>query len=216
MGAPPDQIIRMAKEDDAAGWDSIYTRLGKPATPEGYGIEAPKDGGNPEFAKWAATEFHKAGLNSKQAKTVVEGWNNYLKAQTAAQTETTQAQVTADTTALRKEWGAAYDQQIQMAQRAAREFGVDGKTVDAIQSAVGFKGVMKFFSAIGAKLGEAPFVSGNGNHAEGIGGVMTPPQAQHQIKVLKSDVAFVKKYTSGDVAAQEKMAQLHKMAYPDS
>jgi hypothetical protein len=215
VGAPADQIIKLAKEDDAAGWESIYSRLGRPANADGYKLETPKEGGNPEFTKWAANEFHKVGLNEKQAKGIVDSWNKYTQDQGKVGQEKYAAKLGEEQNALKKEWGAAHDQNIAAAKRAAREFGVDPTVIDGLEKTIGFAATMKHFQAIGAKLGESSFVGGNGNSSSG-NGPMTPVQAMEQIKTMRADPGFVKRYIAGDVEARSKMEQLHKYAYPDA
>ena len=215
LGAPQDQVIRLPKEDDAAGWDSVMTRLGRPATPDGYKLEVPKEGGDPAFAKWASEQFHKQGLNEKQGKALAEGWNQRLMESQAAQKEAYTAKVTQEQAALKKEWGAAHDQNQAIAQRAVREFGVDAKAIDAMESAIGLQATVKFFHSIGSRMGEAAFVGGNGRSGDG-NGPMTPAQANSQINALRQDPGFVQKYVAGDAQARAKMEQLHRFAYPDA
>lgn len=214
LGVPQDQLIRLPKEDDAQGWESVHTRLGRPATPDGYKLQATKDPGSPEFVKWASEQFHKNGLSEKQAQSLVEGWNAHTATLREAQTQAYNQKIAEEQGTLKKEWGAAYDQNLSIAKRAAREFGVAPEVIDGIEKSAGFASTMKLFQAIGSKLGDASFVSGgpsvNGN------GPLTPVQAQDQIKALKADPGFVQKYVSGDAGAREKMERLHRFAYPDA
>jgi hypothetical protein len=119
--------------------------------------------------------------------------------------------VAEDTNKLKSEWGGAFDQNVNVAKRAAQEFGVDAATIDKMESAMGFSGVMKFFNTIGSKLGEHAFVDGSGG--EGFNGAMTPNAAQSRIRQLQNDGDFVKKYIAGNVDARAEMERLHKMAY---
>lgn len=213
LGAPQNEVIRMPKEDDAAGWDGVYSRLGRPATPADYKLETPKEGGNPEFTKFASEMFHKQGLNEKQAKGLVDQWNGYMQQQTEGLQTAAAAKLKTETDALRKEWGAAHDQNMNIAKRAAREFGVDPSVVDALEKSGGFAAVMKTFHNIGSRMGEANFVSGNQGGGQGI---PTPEQARSQINALKADPGFSKKYIEGDVKSRQQMEMLHKYAYPES
>lgn len=214
VGAPQDQILKLPKSDaEAAEWEPVYNRLGRPATPDAYKLEVPKDG-NPEFAKWASEQFHKEGLSEKQGQNIVKKWNEYMANTGRSTKEAYSAKIQGEQVALKKEWGAAYDQNIAVAQRAAREFGVDPKVISSIESSAGFNGTMKLFQAIGSKLGDANFHGGNGGNAGG--GALTPAQARDQIKALKGDPGFAAKYIAGDHGARQKMENLHKFAYPDA
>jgi hypothetical protein len=211
LGAPQDQVIKLPKEDDAAGWEAVMNRLGRPATPDAYKLPVP-EGDKGEFAKWASDVFHKAGLSEKQGKAIAEAWNAQTLNMQSGAKEAYTAKVTQEQTALKKEWGAAHDQNMAVAQRAAREFGADPKMIDAIEGAIGLAATMKFFQNLGSRMGESSFVIGSQN---GGNGPMTPAQAKSQITALKSDPGFVSKYVSGDAESRAKMQRLHEFAYPE-
>lgn len=209
VGAPQDKIIKLPADDDKAGWDSVYSRLGRPADPKEYSIVADKEkGGDPAFAEWASKNFHELGLSTKQGQSLVakfaEYTGNFQKTQEAAQIQRLQE----GATNLKKEWGAAYEQNVQIAKRGAAVQGVDKGLLDKIESAIGFDGVMKLFHGFGAKTGESAFVQGQGGN-----GALTPQAAMDKISALKADPGFVKRYTGGDATARAEMQRLHEMAH---
>lgn len=213
LGVPADQVVRLPKDDDPKAWGPIYDKLGRPADPKGYDIPVP-EGQDSGYADWARGTFHELGLSGKQAKALTEKWNAFVaEKMQAAQTEYANG-VKADSEALQKEWGAAYEKHLQIAKGAAREFGLDAKTIDTLEQAMGFAGVMKFMHAIGAKLGEDKFIGGG--KPGGFGDVTTPEMAQAQIRALRNDVEFTKRYVAGDAAARAEMERLHRYAYPES
>lgn len=215
VGAPQEKLLKLPADDDVTGWESVHTRLGKPATPEAYGLKPSKQGESADFSNWAAQEFHKSNLTTKQAQQLSEGWNQYQQAREAEGKSTYQAKGVAEMTALKKEWGAAHDQNMSIAQRAAREFGIEAQVIDTLESSIGYAKTMKLFQNIGSKLGESQFVAGNpGNGSQN--GPMTPAQAKTEIATLRGDPGFVKKYQDGDHVARAKMEALHKYAYPET
>jgi hypothetical protein len=217
-GAGPDKLLKMPAPDDAQGWNDFYNRLGRPETPDAYKLPLP-EGDSGEFAKVASSWFHEAGLTEKQAEAVASKWNEYMgqaqQQMEVQQREQYQQTVQQDNASLQQEWGSAYEQNIQVAKVAAREFGFDGPTIDKMEQALGFGGLMKLMHSIGSKVGEASFVSGESGGA-GRFGVMAPAQAQAQIKALQGDAGFIKRYTAGDADAKSTMERLHKWAYPDA
>jgi hypothetical protein len=114
---------------------------------------------------------------------------------------------------LRKDWGAAYHQNVANAQRAAQTFGLPDKAIQALEKTIGFDGVMKFMSDIGGKIGEHGYVAGGRSQSFGETNVLTPDQARARIQTLKRDHDFVKKYAAGDSEARNKIDRLHQMAY---
>jgi hypothetical protein len=208
VGAPQDKIIKLPGDDDKDGWNSVYSRLGRPQTPEEYKLDVPKEGGDPEFAKWAAGNFHELGLSAKQGQTLAAKFNEYAAGMKAAQDAALIQKLDQGQVTMKKEWGAAFEQNVKVASKAAREFGVSPEVIDKIENAIGYDGVMKLFHSIGSKIGESSFVQGNV-----AGGALTPDQAKAKISALQQDNGWVKKYTAGDLGAREEMSRLHQMAY---
>jgi hypothetical protein len=208
-GVPEDRLLKLPeKDDDTQGWDGIYQKLGKPATPEGYKVQT-KDA---EFGKWAQGTFHELGLSTKQAEKLMGKWNAYAENLNKGQLESYHQKVEQDNQSLKTEWGQAFDQNIGVAQRAARGLGFDATTIDALEKSMGFSGVMKLMHGLGAKMGEGNFVSGDARTSN-FTGAMTPEAAKNRITALRSDPTFVQKYTSGDASAKEEMEKLHRFAY---
>lgn len=210
VGAPADKIVKLPAADDADGWKAVHAKLGCPQTAKEYGFnDDPAKGGNPDFAKWAGENFQKLGLSVKQGQELAAGFEKYAEGLKAAQDQAQIAQLQEGQKGLQKEWGAAYDQNVQIAKRGAAVMGVDKATLDKIENAIGFDGVMKLFHSMGAKTGEASFVPGSPGN-----GALTPAAAAERINALKADPGFVKRYTEGDAAARQEMQRLHEMMSP--
>jgi len=213
VGAPQDQIIKLPKFDDVAGWDSVHTRLGKPANPDGYGLKPVENGMDEEATKWAASEFHKAGLSDKQGKALAEAFNAQTKAAMDSAKAQNDAKTKEETAALKKEWGAAYDKNMSEVKRAVREFGLKDEVIDKISAASGNIETVKFLQAVGSKLLDAGFHTGNpGSNPNG---PFTPEQAKSKIKEFSADPSFSKRYQEGGQMERSMMETLHKQAYPD-
>ncbi len=209
-----EQLVTLPKtSEDTAGWDSVYDRLGRPKNPDGYGFQVPK-GQDPGFITWAAGEFHKLGLTETQGKKLMESFSANSAAAKKQSQDAQSAKAVQDIASLKQEWGAAYDQEVASAKRAGAEFGVDAPKIEAIEKVLGTADTIKFFNAIGKKIGDPKFITGN--PSSGGDGPMTPAQAQEQIKVLRGDPGFVKKYTERDTDAMQRMERLHKYAHPET
>lgn len=213
-GVPQDRLIKLPESAEDTGWADVYAKLGKPSTPEGYGIEV-ADGEDRGFADWAKSTFHKMNMTTDQAQGLLDSFNAYNEAVMAKESEDYGEIVKKQEMDLRKDWGAAYHQNVANAQRAQREFGMPDEGVAALEKAIGFDGLMKFMNAVGSQIGEAAYVDGQRNGGFGEE-KLTPDQAKAKIQALKKDADFTSKYTSGDASAKEKMSRLHQMAYPDS
>jgi hypothetical protein len=214
VGAPADKLLRLPDFDkaDKVELDQFYNKLGRPAESKGYDIPIP-DGVDSSFADAAKAKFHELGLTAKQGKALAE-WNNQFGSELSVQQQEAQQQQVKDQEAsLKHEWGNAYDKQLSIAKNAAASIGLTPEKVDALQSALGYDGVMKLMADIGGKIGEAGFVDGNGS--SNFNGVLTPNQAVARLANLQSDKEWVGKYMAGNMEAKAEMTRLMKMAYPD-
>lgn len=210
MGAPKDRLLKLPeKMDDAEGWKAVYDKLGRPAVPSEYKLEVPK-GEEATYNKWKET-FHELGLNQKQVDKLMGQFNSNAKESAEQIAKQYESKIELDTAYLKKEWGQAYEKHVAQAKAAAREFEMDGETINKLESAMGFAKVMQLMQKIGSKLGSDTFVSGD--KTSGFGGVMTPEMAKNRINALKTDADFVRRYSRGDVAAKDEFDKLHRMAY---
>lgn len=216
MGAPKERLLKLPENlEDKTAMGEVYKRLGMPDKPEDYKLEFAKElGDTKELAAWMQKTFFETGVSRKQASEIVAKWNEVQLANHAAQVEKFNNQANQEQEGLKKKWGQAFEQNVGIARRAAKEFGLDAETVEKLENVMGFTKVMELMNNIGSKLGEAAFHTGN-NHVNA-GYKLTPEAAQNRIKTLREDQAFVSRYLNKDVAAAEEMARLHSMAYPDA
>lgn len=212
MGVPKERLLTLPDKEDAPEWKEIYDKMGRPASADEYKFEVPKENGDENFAKWAKGTFHELGLSRKQAETLAAKWNEFAGG-TAQQMQTQMKErFEQSASALKKEWGAAFEQNTNIAKSAAQQFGVTKEVIDKMEADMGYAEVMKFMHSVGTKVGEAGFVGSNSTQGFG---AMTPAQALAKISALKSDTDFIRRYGAGDSAARSEMEKLHRFAYPD-
>ncbi|HRT83724.1 MAG TPA: hypothetical protein P5523_03715 [Bacteroidales bacterium] len=212
-GAGPDRLVKLPqKPDDQAGWNDVYKKLGRPDKADDYKIDVPQGVGDENFAKWAKGLFHEAGLSKAQGEKIAAKWNEYVLNNAKQTVETSNQNIANQESELKKEWGMAFDKNMETARAAAHEFGLDNETIDKLEDAMGWTGVIKFMHNVGSKLGEHGFVTSSQQQSFG---VMTPEAARNRINLLKSDTDFAKRFMNGEMSAREEMNRLHKMAYPE-
>ncbi len=202
-------IVVPKDEADAEGWGQVYAKLGRPETPEGYGLDK-LEGADPAFAGEAAKAMHELGLSASQATKLAEWWGK----QSTASVEASQAKfletAAADMTKLEQEWGKAAEQNKAVAARGAKALGFTREELDQIERAVGTRALMERFLSVGAKLGEDAMPGGGGAAAG-----LTMDGAKAQIEAKMNDKAFMAKVTAGDGAAKAEFDRLFKAAYPE-
>jgi hypothetical protein len=211
-GVPRERLLKLPEKAEDPAWNDIYNRLGRPDKAEEYGLAAP-EGSDGNFAKMAAGKFHELGLSKTQAQKLSEWWNGSVGDQAKQMQQERVNQLQQEQTALKKEWGAAYDQNVDLAKRAAGKFGLSKELIAKMEAHTGFSDIMKFMANVGTALGEHNYVSGDSKNP-GFG-AMTPDAAMNEMNMLRNDSAWIQKFMNNDVEAKKRWDQLNKYAFPD-
>jgi hypothetical protein len=198
------RTVTIPKEGEDAS--EFYSKLGRPESPDKYDLG--EVGG--KTVDWFRSEAHKLGLSQSQAKTLLEGFNEYSGSLTETQKKDQEVEFTNQMHSLKSDWGSAYDANMNAAKKAVQQFGFTTEDLDAMQSALGPKKVFERMYDIGRALSEDSFESGQRES----GFVMSPAEAINRINELKLDNQFMDKYMSGDKIAVEKFTKLMQAAYP--
>ena len=203
-----EKLLQVPDDLGSKDMDAVWNRLGRPDAPDKYGFKAQDEG----FDKWAKETFHKAGLTANQAKAVIENFEAFDK-QLATEAEGKfKAENELKVNDLKKEWGNAFQQNVNAAKAAAKQFGLDEAMINKMEAAIGFAPVMKMLQQIGAKVGEADFVGSSSTNGGVSKGILSPAQAQAKINELITNADWSSKYINGDVQAKNEMERLSKMA----
>lgn len=192
--------------------DAFYNKLGRPEAADKYSVKPEDFNGVPEDAAKALQDLaHKEGLTEKQYA-AIHKWNNESGAAFEAKlNENAMVESAQQETALKTEWGAAYDANLQVASEAAASLGLSKEQLDAMQIGIGYDGVMKLVHKLGVQVGEGGFIQGEGGRQAGAeGGIMAPKQAQAALNKLVSDPVFMKEW--GDKTHPNHQAALNKKA----
>lgn len=217
-GVPPDRIIKLpgANDNIEEAMGAVYDKLGRPKTAEEYKLNGP-DGKPTELSKTFAPVMHKLGLSAKQAEGLTAAWNEHAAAFVKGQGEQQSATTQAEIAALDTEWGAAKEQNMEVAKRGTTALGklagkeVDAKAIDALQSSLGYVATMKLMHFLGEKTGEGSFVSPGGAASSG---AMTPAAARSEITALGKDAGFMDRLMKGDAETRQRWERLNQYAAP--
>lgn len=225
---PRERLLELPDANaDAAAWEPVYQRLGRPEKPEDYGDLPAVKAGEVDLTPDIKALVHKAGLNPKQAKALVEGFG----ARTAALAEAREAELETraanELAALKREWGQEFDRNIRVGKEVVqRTYAAMGYAnaeamqddLSAIERQIGTGKFLKLFAFIGRGLGEHTFEAGDGKGG-GSGGNpygMTPDRARAAMASLRADPAWVAARLDpshpGYAEAQRKYVELEKIA----
>ena len=218
-----DRLPLPGADSPKEAWDVVYARLGRPDTPDGYafaypdGIDQERVGGDlVALFQQAAPELHALGVTKTQAAGLFKLQAELTAAQQAAAEQALTDRFAADDTALKTEWGAAYDRNLALARRGARELG-GADELGALEAQIGAGRLIRICHRLGELLGEDKLVGGGA--ASGGGMILTPDQARQEIAARQRDADWTKAYFDkahpGHKQAVAEMARLHRFAYPE-
>jgi hypothetical protein len=220
-----DKVALPGKDAKPEEWDALYARLGRPAVPEQYDLNGVA---RPEGMPWNAEgeramlrEMHAAGLSNRQARHLL---SKYAEMQGGAWSEASARgarQVEETRAALRRDWGAAYDEKSDLANRAFRLAFGDG-LAEARQLRLSdgtFLGdhpaLVRAFARLGESLAEHPMAGAKG------GGRLTatPDEARAEIARMHGEPATMRALTDRShpeyATLVAKRDRLYRLAYPE-
>lgn len=190
-----------------------YGVMGRPESPEGYNLEAPEGVEiNQEVTDWYKKTAHELDLDKDKASALYKSFLEFESEIVGKQQQLAEIQAEEDFKALKKDFGPAFDERVELANRALREFG--GEEAIALFKEKGLSNnpaIVKMLANAGMTLAEGKFTEGNNTGKFG----MTSEEASGQISVLRKDPEFMKHYndpsSSKHKEALKKMEDLYKI-----
>jgi len=200
-------VIWPKDETDVDGWSGIYNKLGRPESPDGYGLSV-EEGQDDSFLKAITPKMHELGLTKKQAQGLADVNNQFLAKHNEAIESEWAEKSNEQFAALQKEWGNDFERNAEMAKRALNYAGLTKDQGVALERALGVDVASKMLSFFGANYVEhaspGHFNTGGDNTAS----------ARARISDLKQDADFAKRLYNGDASAKSEWDKLHTIAYP--
>lgn len=177
-------------------WDVFYRSIGRPDTPDGYKYVKPEDINiedlSPEFMKTTFAGFHKAGMNQKQAESVLGMFADHLREVERVVDEIEQREFDEAEQIIRQESGTAYDSRLHLANRMISE-NTQGwpaekreKLLEALNDNALKPFVMDMLANVAGKFMEHKIIP----ESEFMGG-KTPAQVEGEITELKNTKGFI-------------------------
>lgn len=202
-------VVELPGEDaDEQTLNNFFNRLGRPESPDQYGFKPP-EGADPDLMNWFQQTAHQAGLNKQQASKLFDAWNEMSGARIEQMQSQAREQSERAINDLKREWGSAYDAQIDAGKRAVAALGYDEARLNKLEDSMGTAEMLKLFATIGSKMGEDSFEGGRSDDGFGV----SPAVARQQIADLKMDKSFMGEYLKGNPDAVSKMKRLMEKAH---
>lgn len=208
--------LPIPKDPKDPAWQTVYTRLGRPETPDKYQFPELKDlpqgfSVEPEEIKAFQTKAHELGITQSQASALFEHYVTNragLYKTTVGQLE--EKRVEAEK-ALRAEWGGSYEANKALANKALN-LALGDKAQELVDKYGNDPIVVRAFAKLGNHLSEDLLGAGSPKPGD-----MTPEAAKLQIAQIMGDMKhpFYIADHPEHKAAVDKVQDLHKMAYPE-
>lgn len=212
-GVPEERLLKLPEKfyDEKGAMTlegrAIFEKLGTPKDAKEYGFKVDGPNANPKLLETFTKACFDAGIPKGQAEKLFGSMTEFDKANFKDAADMAQSKFRDADSALRKEWGAAHEQNVNIAKEGMRRLEISTKEVDSISAVLGHDKTMKFLKKMGEAVGEAAFITGQSQAK-----VMEPATARAKIKELMADKSFYDKLTTGDVGAREQWDRLHQQA----
>jgi hypothetical protein len=204
-----DKVVKPGKNATPEQWNEFYKALGRPDSPEGYKFEMPEELRNESREKLFAGKAHELGLLPHQVEGLSQWWAEEMNQEMSRMGESQQEMAKQAETVLRKEWGMAYNQNLQLATKALKAFG-DEDAVKALESVGNNPAVLKLFANIGKKLAE------DGMIGRPAGDMLSPEEAEAKIRELQSHPGYMDGGHPEHKIIVKKLEGLFAMKYANS
>ena len=210
QGMPKERLLALPEKLEGEAMDPIWERLGAVKESKELAIELPKENfnGDEKMGEFVKETFHKLKVPRGMAEGFAKALNERQALILKTETEAHDFKVSQDYEAIKKEWGAAYQQNEAIANQAALKFGITKEEVAALGGMMGPAKAIKFLHKLGEGIGEATHITGNTSPT----GQLAPAQAKAEIQSLMNDTDFGRRLNEGDAAATDKWNRLHVQA----
>lgn len=200
-GVPPERLLKLPEKFEGDDARAVFQRIGMPKEAKDYNVQIPKELGDEKVAERIKEFAFKNNLTNRQVEALVaEEIADYN-----SRVESAKSQANVASEQLKQKWGAAYEQNKNIAQAGAQAFGITKEHMAALDMALGPAGTMEMLHSLGVKSGESSFVSGTNPGAQ----TNTPDGAKVKIDALIKDASFNARLKAGDIDAKKQWDQLH-------
>lgn len=227
LGRDPNTLVPIPDATDAAAWNALYAKLGRPEAADKYVLpkkgEADYSDADKEFQGRLLPILHEAGLTQRQLDLIAPKWNELAVAAATASAALEERGLADATRQLQTEWGAAFKQNMELSDKAISHYADKMKLGDELHNAIKAMpptsrvALGKLFAGLGSQLSEDGLI---GRASGSNGNIIGPNEARQAITGKYADKEFMAAYGNKEAAkhkdAVAEMARLHAVAYPEA
>ncbi|RKX27481.1 MAG: hypothetical protein DRP45_00930 [Candidatus Zixiibacteriota bacterium] len=206
-----DKVVKPQSDEQ---WSDVYNMLGRPETAGDYKYESMPEVDGPvaealqEDQSWFSGVAHELGLSQMQADKLFSAYAG--RANEVAQTQTADAEQAhaRAVAAIEKEWGNAYDTNLDVAERAVKHLGGQALMDALVNTGAGNNVlILDAFMKAGKMMSEDIGIDKAGNEAN------TPDQLRDQVSSLQQNPAYQDGTHPDHSRIVEKMMRLNERIY---
>ena len=214
-----DKVVLPAADAPQEDMDAFYNKLGRPEKADGYEVptenmpaEIPVDG---ELIGKFFEEAHRVGLSKSQAAALVRWQTTLQQDQMGLYEQQNIEAMQQSESAMRKEFGNAFEEKLSMAQDVVKKFGGDELVQVLNETGLGNSPeVIRAFANIAKVISNDEVIGGGGRQTF----MSSPAESKAAITERKRDPNFMAAYHDGNHVghkeAVEEMGRLIENAYP--
>ena len=206
-----EKLAIPGKHATADDWKIVYEKLGLPKEVKDYAVKMEGASIDAKFVEGFKEIAHKSGVLPQQAQAVADWFMGINKESEETVLKEYQARLKADVDGLKKEWGAAFDQNLARAERVLNEVGNPELKEYLTKSGLAQDvRIVKLLHSIHDKFMKEDTVVGGGGPAP----KFTPNEARNQANQIlgNMDHPYYKNDHPGHKAAVAEVAELFAMA----
>lgn len=215
-GVDPDRLLKLPKEGE--DMSSVYDRLGRPESADGYTWEAP-EGVQVDDNRMTAfkQKAHELGLNTKQFEELAALDSQYSNEVMAQHREQIEQEQTKQLNQLKADWGDKFDERAEIGRRfvsANMPEGLDKQeTLTAIEEAIGTANMLKLFANAGqrANLKDDSLPDSGGDRPYGYTREQAMADKKALMSELQGDRGRLEGYNTGKGPDFDKMKRLNEI-----
>ncbi len=199
-------------------WKETFTKLGVPASPDKYDVNYNlQEGATDQPVKDFISHAHTLGLLPQQLQGVLDYYGNLEQTSLDNAQKDQELNRVNNETALRKEFGLAFDTKVNAANNVFKNFFAEELAEVKLQDGTSIgnhPGFIKALATMSEKISEDTISAGQ----ESASGLLTPQEAQKEVSKIMGDPKhpyWIKEHPNHDAAVKE-VADLNGMIHPVS
>jgi hypothetical protein len=194
-GVPSDQIIVKPKEGEP--WDSVYSALGRPETPEEYVYNLPEGQEETPVLDAIKQAAFENGMSAAGFTNFTDTYNQLVQAVSEEQAKAEELRFQNEIEDVRREFGADLDKMTATADATALAMGFDQGVIDSLNKSLGLKGTIHVMNRIAESVGEDTVNTSAIKSQYGQTKEQMVAQKNDIMTAMKSDPKRISDYSSG-------------------